>query len=259
MLNGTLKEKLRAGKVVFGPWCVIPSAAVMNVTAAAGFDFAIIDLEHGPTSFQTAEDMARAAASAGCHPIIRLGSVHEESILKSLDIGVEGVITAHVESGEDARTAVRCCKYHPLGTRGFSPFTRAGNYSGGDIARHADIQNEKTLVGVILEGKKGIDALDDVLQTEHLDLIYIGAYDLSQALGMPGQVNHPEVRGYMESCIRKIRDAGVAAGGYVARTEADMRWMVDIGMQFITYLPDCAAIHLAFSGAVGTFKGVIGE
>lgn len=256
MTKLSLKQKLRNGDIVFGPWCVIPSAAVMNITASAGFDFAIIDLEHGATSFETAEDMARAATSVGCHPIIRLGSIHEESILKSLDIGVEGVITAHVESGADARTAVECCKYFPLGKRGFSPFTRAGGYSGGEIARHAEIQNDNTLVGVILEGKKGIEALDDVLQTEHLDLIYIGAYDLSQALGVPGQVNHPEVRAYMETCIKKIRNAGIAPGGYVARTEADIRWMVDIGMQFITYLPDCAAIHQSFCTAVDMFKTV---
>lgn len=257
MIKPSLKDKLRRGDTVFGPWCVIPSAAVMNITAAAGFDFAIIDLEHGSTSFETAEDMARAAASVGCHPIIRLGNIHEENILKSLDIGVEGVITAHVESGADARLAVECCKYHPQGRRGFSPFTRAGHYSGRNIAHHATLQNDETLVGIIVEGKKGIDALDDILETQNLDLVYIGAYDLSQALGMPGQVKHPAVRSYMETCIRKIRDKGIASGGYVARSEEDIRWMTDIGMQFITYLPDCAAIHQAFSSAVAQFHSVV--
>ncbi len=253
----TLKEKLKAGEVVFGPWCVIPSSSVMNITSSAGFDFVIIDLEHGPTSFEMAEGMCRAAQSEQVSPIIRLGQINEEHILKSLDIGVEGLLVAHVETPEDARKVVGFSKYYPIGKRGFSPYTRAGKYSGGDIKEHAHKQNEKTLVGVILEGKKGIENIDAVLETEYLDLVYIGAYDLSQALGIPGQVGHPEIRKNMERCIRKIRDAGIAAGGYVAKSEEDMAWMVDIGMQFITYLPDCTVFHNAMCSGVKDFQKII--
>ncbi len=256
---GSLKGRLAAGETVFGPWCVTPSAALMEITASAGFDFVIVDLEHGPASFETAQGMVRAAQGAGAAAVVRLGHVSEEGILKSLDIGADGVIAAHVESGADARLAVALSKYHPQGARGFSPFTRAGGFSGGDVAGHAALQNDNTLVGVILEGRQGIESIDEVLETERLDLVYIGAYDLSQALGMPGQVGHPKVREHMESAIRTIRDAGVAAGGFVARTRDDMAWMLDIGMQFVTYLPDCAAIHAAFSQAVNAFQGVLDE
>ena len=255
----TLKKRLKAGEVVFGPWCVIPSSSVMNIIASAGFDFVIIDLEHGPTSFEMAEEMCRAAQSEQASPIIRLGQISEKHILRSLDIGAEGLLVAHVETPEDARNVVDLSKYYPIGKRGFSPYTRAGKYSGGDITEHALRQNEKTLVGVILEGKKGIENIDAVLETEHLDLVYIGAYDLSQALGMPGKVGHPEIRKNMERCIRKIRDAGIAAGGYVAKSEEDMAWMVDIGMQFITYLPDCAVFHNAMCSGVKDFQKIINQ
>ncbi len=116
-------------------------------------------------------------------------------------------------------------KYYPIGKRGFSPYTRAGKYSGGDITEHAHRQNEKILVGVILEGKKGIENIDAILEIEHLDLVYIGSYDFSQTLGIPGQVGHPGIRKNMERCIRKIRNAGITAGGYVAKSEKDMAWM----------------------------------
>ena len=116
--------------------------------------------------------------------------IKEDYILRSLDIGAEGVLAAHVESPEDAQQVVEFAKYHPIGKRGFTPYTRAGGYSGGDITKHADLQIEKTLVGVILEGKTGIENLDDILKIHHIDLIYIGAYDLSQALGMPGDVGN---------------------------------------------------------------------
>jgi 4-hydroxy-2-oxoheptanedioate aldolase len=253
----TLKKRFEAGDVVFGPWCVIPSGTVMNIIAASGFDFAIIDLEHGPASFETAEEMCRAAQSEQVTPIIRLGQISEEHILRSLDIGAEGLIVAHAETHEDTRNIVGLSKYYPIGKRGFSPFTRAGKYSGGNITEHARRQNEETLVGVILEGKKGIENIDVILETEHLDLVYIGAYDLSQAMGMPGKVWHPEIKKQMEKCVRKIRDAKIAAGGYVARNKDDMSWMVDIGMQFITYLPDCASISEKMQGAVADFKEVL--
>jgi len=118
-----LKERLRAGEIVFGSWCVIPSGSVMNIIASAGFDFVIIDLEHGPVSFETAEEMCRAAQSEQVSPIIRLGQINEEHILKSLDIGVEGLLVAHVETPEDARKVVSFSKYYPIGKRGF-PLTR---------------------------------------------------------------------------------------------------------------------------------------
>jgi len=252
----TLKKRLKAGEVVFGQWCVIPSGSVMNIIAAAGFHFVIIDLEHGPASFETAEEMCRAAQSEQASPIIRLGQISEEHILRSLDIGAEGLLVAHVETPEDVRDVVGFSKYYPIGKRGFSPYTRAGKYSGGDITEHARRQNEETLVGVIIEGKRGIDNIDAILDVEFLDVIYIGAYDLSQALGRPGDVGHVEVKKYMEKCVKKICDAKLVAGGYVAKNKEDMRWMVDIGMQFITYLPDCAAISDKMRQAVADFDEV---
>lgn len=253
----SLKRRLKDGEIVFGPWCVIPSGSVMNIIASAGFDFVVIDLEHGPASFETAEEMCRAAQSEQVTPIIRLGQISEEHILKSLDIGAEGLLVAHVETPKDVRDVVGLSKYYPIGKRGFSPYTRAGKYSGDDITEHARRQNEETLVGVILEGKRGIDNIEAILETEHLDLVYIGAYDLSQAMGMPGEVWHSEIKREMEKCVRKIRDAKIAVGGYVARNKDDMAWMVDIGMQFITYLPDCAAISEKMLGAVADFEEVL--
>jgi len=252
-----LKQRLKDGEAVFGIWCVIPSASVVNIIASAGFDFVIIDLEHGPASFETAEEMIRAAQSEGVAAIVRLNQINEEQILKALDIGADGVLTAHVSSRRDAEEAVALAKYHPLGERGFSPYTRAGSYSGGDITKHAAQQNERTIVGVLVEGKEGIENLADIVKTPNLDLVYIGAYDLSQAMGMPGEVAHPKIKEAMKDAVRIIRAAGIAAGGYVARTEDDVRWMLDLGMQFITYLTDCALFHRACTGAVEEFKFVV--
>jgi len=249
-----LKQRLKAGEAVFGPWCVIPSPTITNIVGAAGMDFAIIDLEHGPTGFKTAENMIRAADSEGCSSIIRLGTISETDILKSLDIGAQGILVAHVESADDARRVVEHAKYHPLGRRGFSPYTRAGGYGSTGIENHTIRENEQTLVGIIIEGRKGIDAIEEIARVPGLDLIYIGAYDLSQALGMPGHVRHPEVRACLERCMGLIRKAGLIPGGYVARNQEDMEWMLSIGMQFITFLPDVTIFSDTCKNAVEDFR-----
>ena len=151
-----LKTRLKKGDVVIGPWCTIASASVINVLAAAGLDFVIIDMEHGPHSFQTAEDMIRAAEVENCTPLIRVARNDEALTLQALDIGAHGVIIPHIESPEDAESAISHAKYYPLGRRGFSPFTRAGGYSLHDVTNHSRIQNEQTLVIFVLEGKEGI-------------------------------------------------------------------------------------------------------
>ncbi len=252
-----LKKKLKNGEVVFGPWCVIPSPSLINIIGSAGMDFVIIDMEHGPTGFQNAEDMVRAAESENCCPLIRVGQRSESTILKGLDIGAQGLLVPHIEKREDAQETILFSKYYPEGERGFSPYTRAGGYGYLDIQNHARKENEETLIGVILEGKEGIQNIDSILETKKIDLIYIGAYDLSQAMGMPGQVQHPDIKKEMEKCIRKIRDSGIAAGGYVAKNTEDIKWMKDIGMQFITCLPDTAVIFHAFHDFMQDFKQAI--
>ncbi len=256
----SMKARLKAGEVVLGTWCTISSPSVVNVIAAAGLDFVIIDMEHGPHTFQTAEDMIRAAEVENCAPLLRPARNDEALILNALDIGAHGVVIPHIETKADAKLAVSNAKYHPLGTRGFSPFTRAGGYSLHNVKTHSRTQNEKTLVALILEGKGGIDSLDEILALKKIedsvDVIYVGAYDLSQAIGFPGQVNHPEVRKHLEVCMRKIRDRGLAAGGYVAKNSEDIRWMCDMGIQFITLLPDCTVLFHAFESLCQDFSKI---
>ena len=255
--SNQLRRRLKQGDKVIGTWCSIPSASVVNIVAASGLDFVIIDMEHGPHSFQTVEDMIRAAEVENCTPLVRVSKNDEALMLNALDIGAHGVVIPHIESRADADLAVSHAKYYPLGKRGFSPFTRAGGYSLYNVKTHSRTQNEQTLVILVLEGKEGIANLDDILSIENVgdkvDVVYIGAYDLSQAVGRPGQVDHPEVRKHLEISINKIKDRGIAAGGYVAKNEKDISWMYDIGMQFITLLPDCTILFHAFESLYHDF------
>ncbi len=254
--ENSLKKRIKQGEVVFGPWCVLPSPSVINIIGAAGMDFVILDLEHGASSFETLEEMVRSAESENCCPLVRVGKRDELHILKALDLGAHGVLVPHVSDKKEAAEAVSFAKYYPEGQRGFSPFTRTGGYGMLGIQDHAKKENEETIVAVILEGIKGLEHLDEILDVPNIDLIYIGAYDLSQSLGIPGQVNHKKVKGLLEKNIKKIRDNNKAAGGHVAKNADDFRWMVNCGMQFITCLPDTALIFHAFHDLATQFREI---
>lgn len=259
-MKPSIKSRIKAGEVICGPWCVFPSPAMTDIIARAGSDFVILDMEHGAHDLQTIEGMLRAAESRGCATLVRVPGNDEAEILHILDLGADGVIIPHIQSVGDAKKAIAHAKYYPLGSRGFSPYTRAGGYSLHNVTSHTIDQNERTIVGLILEGEEGIENLDRILAIrgirDSIDIIYIGAYDLSQALGVPGQVDHPEVRKRMKKSIRKINAAGIAAGGYVAKTQDDMRWMIAMGMQFITILPDVTIIYHAFEAKFKEFEAV---
>lgn len=258
--QNNLKIRLKQGEIVIGTWCTIPSPSVVNVIAATGLDFVIIDMEHGPHNFQTVEDMVRAAQVENCAPFVRVAKNDEALILNALDSGANGVVIPHIKSRLDAELAVSSAKYYPLGSRGFSPFTRAGKYSLHNVKSHSKLQNEKNLVILMLEGRDGIADIDKILAIKDirkkLDVIYIGAYDLSQAMGFPGQVDRPEVKKSLRICINKIKKSGLAAGGYVAKNSADMRWMCNMGMQFITLLPDCTVLFHAFESLYNDFRKI---
>lgn len=255
-----LKSRLKKGEVVAGAWCEIPSPELINAIAASGMDFVIIDMEHGPISIETAGEMIRAAEVEGCSPIVRVSKLDESLILSALDVDAFGVIVPHIESRKDAENTIAFAKYHPIGQRGFSPFTRAGRYSLENIKTHAKFQNDETALILMLEGKEGIASIDDVLAiddiSQKVDAIYIGAYDLSQALGMPGEIDHPDVMKALEKSVKKIRSRGLAAGGYVAKNKKDIEWMTAMGMQFITLLPDCGVVYAAYKKLCEEFVDV---
>jgi 4-hydroxy-2-oxoheptanedioate aldolase len=124
-----IKEKLISGQPVIGTWSIIPSPVTADIIASTGLDFFIIDSEHGPISFETAQNMVMASESRGVSPVMRVGTINEGDILKALDIGVHVIQIPNINCKQDVVKIIDFSKYLPLGNRGFSPFTRAGNYS----------------------------------------------------------------------------------------------------------------------------------
>ncbi len=239
-----LKQRLTQGEFVLGTWSVLPSPAVANVVGAAGFDFLIIDMEHGPISFEIAENVVRAAEGENCTPLIRVPANEEWLILRGLEIGSHGVVVPQITSAEEAQSAISAIKYSPEGHRGFSPYTRSGGYTSLNASGLAAQENINTLSVLLVEGKKGISNLDAILEVPNLDVIYLGTYDLSQSVGYPGQPDHPIVLGFVEECVQRIQKRGIAVG-CLAESQMDVTRWRQLGIQFIAYQADCSLLYHA--------------
>lgn len=244
--RGQLKQRLLKGETVIGPFVIVPSCTLVETLAYAGMDFCILDSEHGPLSMETCMDLVIAAQGAGVAPIIRVGANDERLILRALDIGSEGVQVPQINVRADAERVVHSAKYAPIGERGLSIFTRAGNYfkDGGSAGgkSHTDRQNDETTVVVHIEGKRGLDNLDEIMEVQGIDVLFLGPYDISQSLGVPGQVRSTKVESALKSAASKARRQGRAVGSYAKDTEMG-KWLLDLGVQYLSINVD-ATIYM---------------
>lgn len=167
----------------------------------------------------------------GLAPVVRIRKNDAPQIQRALDIGSAGVQIPQIETKADAEAAVRGAKYNPLGSRGLSFATRAGMYTAAGTGI-TDKLNEESLVVVHVEGKRGVDNIEEIVSVPHIDVIFLGPYDLSQSLGIPGQVRDPRVIDLMQKCVTTIRNAGKAAGTFADNSEIAKQW-IDAGVQYI--------------------------
>lgn len=231
MRENQLKRKLKRGEVVLGPFINCAYPAFIEICGHAGFDFAVIDMEHGALNTLVAEDLCRAADCVGLAPIIRIRKNDAPQIQRALDIGSAGVQVPQIETQSDAADVVRGAKYSPLGSRGLSFYTRAGVYAAAGTQITNQL-NEESLIVIHVEGIRGVENIEEIVSVPHIDVIFLGPYDLSQSLGIPGQVQDSRVIELMQKCVTTIRDAGKAAGTFADNPETAKQW-IDAGVQYI--------------------------
>ena len=244
-IRNFLKEKIKAGETVIGTWSSLSSSNVINVLGFTNLDFVVIDMEHGSMSFETAENIVRTAECSNIAPIIRTWDADNQTILRALETGVKSIMVPHVKSAGDAEKISNACKYFPEGNRGLSPYTRLHSYKHEGIEDSLIQANEQTMCGILVEGKDGLANLEEIVKVKGIDLIYLGLFDICQSLGLPGQVNHPDVLFEVERCQKLIRSNGIAAGSM----STDINYinqLLEKKYQFIAYLNDGAAIKAYF-------------
>lgn len=208
-----LREKLAAGGVAAGVGLNVMTPQLVEMLGYVGFDWALIDAEHGATNPDDMERAIIAADLTGMSAMVRPQADREELILSALDRGAAGVQIPHVSTAEAARAVVRASKYEPLGNRGLAASVRAGKYGiDFDVRSYIERANRETLVCVQIEDAQALANVDAIAAVPGVDIVFIGPMDLSQSLGYPGQLDRPEFRAHVERAIAAIRAAGKVAG-----------------------------------------------
>jgi 4-hydroxy-2-oxoheptanedioate aldolase len=210
MIN-RLKQLLATGKPAIGTMVQMPSASVVEVLAQAGFDWLVIDAEHGPIDIESVHAMVRATAGTAVTPTVRIPSNLEWLAKRALDVGALGVMVPGVDSAAEAQPAVRAVRYPPQGTRGFGP-TFAGlrwNLAGADYASQA---NDAVTAILQIEHIDAVARIDEILAVPGVDVALIGPFDLSGSMGLLGQVGHPDVQAAIARVLKAAQKANVAAG-----------------------------------------------
>jgi len=248
-----LKDRLQNGDCLFGPFLNLCHPAVMEIAGIAGFDFAIIDTEHGEISADRAVDMIRAAKLAGISPVVRVYGNQPELISKALDIGAEAVQIPQISSRSEAQAAVYAAKFSPEGCRGANRYVRAARYSAADKAAYFAKANQETAVIIQVEGKVGLDNLAEIITVPGIDVLFIGPYDLSASLGIPGQVEHPLIMAAMNKTMDLAQKAGVAIGFFVDDARSAVKWK-KAGVQYLSFAADVGLLYDAFRQNVGIFR-----
>jgi 4-hydroxy-2-oxoheptanedioate aldolase len=250
--RGKFKKRLQAGEVLLGPFTLVPEPIMVTALGLAGMDFVILDMEHGPFDISEVETMCHAANGAGIAPIVRVGEINDWMILRALDVGATGVQVPQITCKADAEAVVRAAKYRPIGDRGLSIITRAGAL-GTRGPKYTDLANEETAVVVHIEGVEGVRNLDEVLKVPHIDVIFLGPYDLSQSLGIPGQVDDPRVQDAIRDSVKKIRKAGKFAGSF-AKDVPTAKRMIGMGVQYMSVSVDAAIYQAACRDIVAQLR-----
>jgi 2-keto-3-deoxy-L-rhamnonate aldolase RhmA len=246
----SIKAKLKKGEAAIGTLLYIPSAKLAELVALCGYEFLVIDQEHGSIGVEAAEDMVRASELHNCVPIVRVSHLHSHTILQALDMGAMGVHVPNVNTAEDARRAVRLTRYASLGERGLAG-VRAYRYGLREkMADYCRQANEEVMVIAHVESVEAVENLDAMLEVEGVDVYYLGPSDLSNSMGQPG-VQDAKLQKVVADAIAKIVKAGKVAGT-IATDVATARRHLDAGVRYIA----TQAMQMMTAGSAAFLKGV---
>ena len=235
-MKNELKRKLAAGEVAIGPFAGLNCPDLIEIMGIGGYDFCIIDTEHGPMDPESIQHLVRAAELSGMTPIVRAPRAEAVDILKVLDIGAQGIHVPQVNSRETAVDVVKAARYHPEGMRGVA-VPRALSYGLKPLGEALSEANREVLLIVHCENAEGLGRLDEIASVDGIDLIFVGPYDLSQSLGVPGEIFHPSMVKAVSRALDAITRAGKPAGIFVTSVDEAKR-RIDEGFRYIAYSMD---------------------
>jgi 2-keto-3-deoxy-L-rhamnonate aldolase RhmA len=216
---------------------------IAMIAAACGFDAVYIDLEHNPTSLETAAGVCVAALGMGITPIARVTSHDPHDATRILDCGAQGVMVPHVQNAKEAKAIVDACLYAPRGHRSAFGSGPALGYAAIPQAEVCKILNEETVLMAMIETPEAVENADEIAAVDGIDVVHIGASDLSTEMGIPGQYSSERMRAAFEKVAGAARRHGKAMGVGGVRQDFEFQsWLIQLGMRYLTGGSDIAYI-----------------
>jgi 4-hydroxy-2-oxoheptanedioate aldolase len=251
-MKNQFKELLKSGKPAIGTLIQLPSPPAVEVLAQAGFDWLLIDTEHGPIDMEKLQAMIRATSGTPATPIVRVACNLDWLAKRALDGGALGVMTPGVNSAEQALAAVRAVRYPPEGNRGFGP-TFAALRWGLTAAEYMEQANDAVMAIVQIEHVDAVARIDEILAVPGIDLALIGPYDLSGSMNRLGQVAHPEVQAAIDRVLKAANKANVPAGIFGVTADEINRYIAQ-GFRAMLAGVDVAFLALGAKGMLSQIR-----
>jgi 2-dehydro-3-deoxyglucarate aldolase len=238
LVTGNMKRLLRERRLTIGTWITINDPDVTEALSRIGFDWFVMDMEHAPLTIRDVQRLMQPLASTGVLPLVRVAWNDPILIKLALDIGAEGVVVPWVNCREDAERAVRACRYPPKGIRGFGP-RRASVY--GLDKTYGKRADESISVVVQIETEQAVENAYEILSVDGVDAFFIGPYDLSQSLGIPGEFDNERFVCALEATLDSGRRANKVGGIWADDPDAAVK-RIGQGFRMIGLASDMAML-----------------
>jgi 4-hydroxy-2-oxoheptanedioate aldolase len=231
----SFRDRIRAGSELIGSFVIeLPTRATIECYAVAGFDFLVLDLEHSATDLSTLSLLIAACRSTGVASIVRIEADAAHQLTRVLDMAPDGVMVPGIRSASEAELVVQGARYYPGGRRGLAPIVRHALQPGAKMGTAGrDVQ---TVLALQIEAAEALTEAQDVAAMPGVDIVFIGPYDLSQSVGQPGELDHPDVLAAGSQLAARVA-SHAALGVYVERPEQGAFWR-DQGATFFTLRTD---------------------
>jgi 2-dehydro-3-deoxyglucarate aldolase len=255
VLAASIKDKLRRGEVTIGSWMSMAHVSIAEIIASAGYDWVVIETEHTAIDVSEVLKLIIAIEGRGAVPLVRLAWNDPIQCKAVLDSGAAGVLVPMVNTRADAELAVKAVKYPPMGFRGIG-LARAQGY-GQDFDSYVKNANADTLLVVQIEHIDAVNNIDEILSVPGIDATFIGPYDLSSSMGIPGQLTHPDVVAARARVLDATLAHGLVPGIHLVhpdRAAADIPDYVRQGFRFIALGTDILFLGDACRGLHATAR-----
>ena len=252
-----LKLKLKNGELMVGTMISeIRNPNLAYMLARCGFDFFIIDNEHGSYSPETISDIIAAARGAGVSTVVRIPEIRRETILKPLDCGAAGLLVPQVNTAHQAKEIMTHAKYPPFGNRGVALSRPHSLYGRPEADKYLLQANEATFISVQAESPEAIGNLESIATTPGVDAIFVGPSDLSVSLGIPGKISHPDEVEAINKVVDVCQKHGIIPGIHMSNLDMLKAW-IEKGMRLVSFSSDVDLLARAAADSLTQLKKIL--